>query len=81
MVQSVDAEVIQKWIQAALTKMDLAIEGHTFENGLSLDPNEGDLKRLAYVQRHFVITTTDNAANKFCVMCKKHYSQLCSNEL
>mmetsp|Transcript_39732 Transcript_39732/g.75968 ORF Transcript_39732/g.75968 Transcript_39732/m.75968 type:complete len:279 (+) Transcript_39732:384-1220(+) len=76
-----DADMIHAWIQAVLARAERSTAGQTFQTGVSLDPTEDDMKRLAYIQRHFVISTIDKAANNFYIMCKKHYLQVCLNEL
>lgn len=43
-------------------KADQPTIGQTFQNKVSLHPNEDDI-RLAYTQRHFVITFIDTAVN------------------
>jgi hypothetical protein len=40
-----------------------------------------DLHRLHALQRVFAFTTIDKAGNNFCIVCKKHYVELCLAEL
>lgn len=77
-----DADMIHEWIQAELAKREQTAIGHSYLNGLSLGPNEEDMKqRMAYMQRNFVIITYIKTANDFCTMFTKHCLQLSLNEL